>query len=137
MPWIPQHELDQIREIARERFARIEFLQQAHERERKLWETIYAEGRAENRRLVDTIIELRREGFDPAAATVLPPQPDRPQLPPEIRAAARKIAEPGSPLYRELIKDAEEQLRAGAPVPDILARIRLGASVLDDDQPAD
>jgi hypothetical protein len=79
--------------------------------------------------LVDTIVELKREGFMP------PPRPEAlepqvPELPEAILLAIGQRALPKSDLERELLRWAGGQMRRDGADPELIARqiLRGGAS---------
>lgn len=60
----------------------------------------------EIKELTATIVQMRREGFNPTMPINMEPQPQEEPLDPEIMRACSSLAEPGSRLYEELVEDA-------------------------------
>lgn len=70
-------------------------------------------------KLVDYVVQLKREGFRESPA-LLEPAP-QPELPKPIRAAIAEVCEPNGATYRHLVKQAWELIGTGED-PDLIAR---------------
>jgi hypothetical protein len=77
----------------------------------------------------DTILTLRREGFDP-------PRPQDPAsvqkpdaLPSEVRKAIESVASPGEALWGQLMRTAGDMLANETSPKDVAAVIRRGSSM--------
>lgn len=86
---------------------------------------------AENRELVQQIVELKREGFHPAP----PPDPLQPVGEPvsdAIEQAIRERVPPGSALERQVREFARRQLAAQADEQSVVRAIMAGGDIDDD-----
>lgn len=72
------------------------------------------------------VAELRRGGFDPAAAVTIRPDQHEPELPDLVAAAIEEVAHPGSALAVQLERRARGALARGEAPDRVARRIVLG-----------
>ena len=94
--------------------------------ERLLQETIKFL-REENARLTDTLIEMKREGFQFNPAPEIPEK--QPMLPPDVMVAIHEVAEPHEQLYGEMVAYAQMLLDSSNEPLDVADMIRNGGDV--------
>lgn len=85
--------------------------------------------RAELARKDETMLALRREGFDPVSVQPDVPRMVQPRLDPVILAAIEAVAAPHEPLYGRLRASAERDLAAGIEPERIAAETRRGSTL--------
>ena len=78
----------------------------------------------------ETIVELKREGFElPAAAASVVDIPEAPKVPTVVMDAIHGIARPGDLLYNQLLAQAETDLAIdGVEAKDVAQKIAKGSS---------
>ena len=78
----------------------------------------------------ETIVELRREGFElPPASPELPERPASMKVPGVVMEAIHGIARPGELLYNQLVAEAQNDLEVeGAKPDDVAQKIAEGSS---------
>jgi len=82
--------------------------------------------------LIDTLTQLRRYGFDPERPTPVDITDHEPSdaLPDEVQRVIDELALPGEPLYGDLARLAERELRDSSPE-DVAQLIDAGADIED------
>lgn len=107
-PWSKIRTLEDTVERQRMELCRVEqFLDGYRERAEQMDRALAAE-RERCDRLMAQIVELRREGFNPAPAPATPPATE--DLPPEVRSAIRERAGKDARLAAELYEQAQADL---------------------------
>lgn len=90
---------------------------------------------AERTLILKTVVDMKREGFEPLVAVSLPaPEPPK-KLPDSVQRAVDARADPGTPLHRDLTEDAWRMLdREELPAEEVV-RITLGGIAATRERP--
>lgn len=85
-----------------------------------------SELRAERTQLLETVVDMKREGFSPLVAMSMPEPPPPKQLPTKVERAIERRAERGTDLYRRLVDDAWQMLEREEMPEEAVVAITLG-----------
>lgn len=103
----------------------------AYERMSVLEDTL-EESENERRRLLDIIVGMKRDGFQPPVA--LPEKGPSEELDSRLIRAVEAKARPGESLYGELMTHADALLRSGMDVEDVIKDINRGGAYPEEDE---